>query len=677
MLCGFFAGILVCIRYAGMSLLVATALFLICNLLWHNWQEVRRWLLQWLVGAVFGPFLLFARNLAAFGKVLPQNLQPMSMSNLNQAFSNQIIRQSLWEMFLWYKWPSFAKFIFVSTVVALFLYLTFICFQKRPREIRSLLNAHCNLLFLSLYVLIYFVSVVFVSSGNFLWGEQGRFGLQVFWILWLYVVLFLYWFLTKLRMRQGGVDVVILFILTILTGIHFWNSQGLARLISSEGHRNRLDSRVIHYLKKNVPPHKVILTCSPSLIRVDCDLNAQPFLRRESFGKGWLKIHDIVRAGEKGLLWCIVIRNNQDEPVMGKRAKGIYELLLYPDDPGDMERVHNGTYGPHVPLVIANPEKYGFVRIRLDVPLTILKFNPVQEDMNGNGIGNACEPSQLEYHWLEAEHANSIVSPLGIAYEEKASGGKYIYSPNVTENQYTPSPIMAIYTVDLSQAGEYILWGRVKAFDTKSDSFFIQIDDGFNNLWDIEPGDQWHWNLVNDRDREYPVKFILNKGNHTIKIKLREDGTKLDKMVLTNNITFKPTNQMNLDDVISEYKKELAINPNNLKARHNVATAYLAKGMLDEAISEYKNILALNPNYAKSLANLGLAYYQKGMLQEAIEEYKKAITTNPNSGEVYYNLSIVYYDKQDYKLAILHCDRAQELGFEVPSQLLSVLKPYR
>ena len=114
-----------------------------------------------------------------------------------------------------------------------------------------------------------------------------------------------------------------------------------------------------------------------------------------------------------------------------------------------------------------------------------------------------------------------------------------------------------------------------------------------------------------------------------------------------------------------------------IKARHNVASFYLAKGMLDEAISEYEKILALNPNYRKSRVNRGLAYYQKGMLQEAIEEYKKALTINPNYGKVHYNLSIVYHFKQDYKLATLHCDRAQELGFEVPSQLLSALKPYR
>jgi len=37
------------------------------------------------------------------------------------------------------------------------------------------------------------------------------------------------------------------------------------------------------------------------------------------------------------------------------------------------------------------------------------------------------------------------------------------------------------------------------------------------------------------------VIFTLARGAHTIKIKLREDGTRLDKLLLTNDIlTFTP-----------------------------------------------------------------------------------------------------------------------------------------
>ena len=46
---------------------------------------------------------------------------------------------------------------------------------------------------------------------------------------------------------------------------------------------------------------------------------------------------------------------------------------------------------------------------------------------------------------------------------------------------------------------------------------------------------------VNDRDIVDQVRFMLQSGVHTIRIKLREDGTKLDKLLLTNAKGFIPS----------------------------------------------------------------------------------------------------------------------------------------
>ena len=85
------------------------------------------------------------------------------------------------------------------------------------------------------------------------------------------------------------------------------------------------------------------------------------------------------------------------------------------------------------------------------------------------------------------------------------------------------------------------MWGRVQARDGGDNSFFVQLDDNLDNMWEVEMGDHWHWDKVNDRDILDPVRFILTSGVHTIKIKLREDGTKLDKLLLTNNVDFVPS----------------------------------------------------------------------------------------------------------------------------------------
>jgi len=65
------------------------------------------------------------------------------------------------------------------------------------------------------------------------------------------------------------------------------------------------------------------------------------------------------------------------------------------------------------------------------------------------------------------------------------------------------------------------------------------------------------------------------------------------------------------------------------------------------------------------------------MLDEAILEYKKALAINPNLAKVHNNLGIAYYYKGDYKLAILHCDKAVDLEGNVNPKLLELLKPYR
>jgi hypothetical protein len=99
---------------------------------------------------------------------------------------------------------------------------------------------------------------------------------------------------------------------------------------------------------------------------------------------------------------------------------------------------------------------------------------------------------------------------------------------------------MATYTVHIAHAGVYILWGRVKASHGGDNSFFVQVDDNEDNLWEVEMGGHWHWDKINNRDILDPVRFILTSGAHTIRIKLREDGTKLDKLLLTNNADFVP-----------------------------------------------------------------------------------------------------------------------------------------
>ena len=143
--------------------------------------------------------------------------------------------------------------------------------------------------------------------------------------------------------------------------------------------------------------------------------------------------------------------------------------------------------------------------------------------------------------YLEAESAAGLFAPFRIANDSAASNGKYVYVPASSGNSFTPGKIVASYNVNIPQSGTYILWGRVIAPDANHDSFFVQIDNGPDNYWDVQNGAAWHWDQVNNQTHHVdPAKFTLTKGTHTIKIKLRENGTKLDRIFLTNDIIVTP-----------------------------------------------------------------------------------------------------------------------------------------
>ncbi|MCK5600805.1 right-handed parallel beta-helix repeat-containing protein, partial [Candidatus Pacearchaeota archaeon] len=146
-----------------------------------------------------------------------------------------------------------------------------------------------------------------------------------------------------------------------------------------------------------------------------------------------------------------------------------------------------------------------------------------------------------ETHWLETEYPDSIQSPMAVAADGLASEGSFVQAPEGSGYQSASSGVMTTYTVNIAQAGEYVLWGRVITPNVNADSFYVKIDEGADNLWDIPAGGSWHWDPVSNRGGADPVVFNLSAGIHTIKIKVREDGAQIDKLLLTNDTGLVPT----------------------------------------------------------------------------------------------------------------------------------------
>ena len=138
---------------------------------------------------------------------------------------------------------------------------------------------------------------------------------------------------------------------------------------------------------------------------------------------------------------------------------------------------------------------------------------------------------------IEAEEGN-LSWPMRIRDDESASAGGYIWVP--TRSKEVAG--YAEYHFKVLEAAEYVIWGRQVSNNRTRDSFFVSIDGKKEIVWHTKRGgrDKWTWDVVSNRaegdsrDTANPEHFFLTAGTHTLKIKQRENGTKLDKVLITN-----------------------------------------------------------------------------------------------------------------------------------------------
>jgi polygalacturonase len=143
----------------------------------------------------------------------------------------------------------------------------------------------------------------------------------------------------------------------------------------------------------------------------------------------------------------------------------------------------------------------------------------------------------------EAE-SGAVTSPMQIEADSAASGGHDVTvaagnnsKPSAPANGSTAIP----FTV--GAAGTYKLWGRVIAPTDEDDSFWVRVDNGAWTDWnDIPTGSSWHWaNVTDDANSNAVVLPALAAGAHTITFAYREDGARLDRVLITNDLTSVPT----------------------------------------------------------------------------------------------------------------------------------------
>ncbi len=143
---------------------------------------------------------------------------------------------------------------------------------------------------------------------------------------------------------------------------------------------------------------------------------------------------------------------------------------------------------------------------------------------------------------LEAE-SGTITAPMQIYSNANASGGSYIaVAPGNNSTSAAPSTGKASYSFSVPSAGAYKIWGRVLTPTNADDSFWVRVDGGNWINWNnITLFTSWGWDDVHDANNaNTAVTFSLSAGTHSLEVAYREDGTMLDKLLITDNLSYTP-----------------------------------------------------------------------------------------------------------------------------------------
>ena len=133
---------------------------------------------------------------------------------------------------------------------------------------------------------------------------------------------------------------------------------------------------------------------------------------------------------------------------------------------------------------------------------------------------------------IEAESAadQAAFAPFMVVEDAEASGGSYITTDEELgdSNESAPEDGVATFEVDID--GTVAVWLRVKFANNGSNSMWIRSnDDSFAKFDEVDAPEKWMW-----------LKWTEKSGIDSVSVARREDGTILDKILITSDLMFEP-----------------------------------------------------------------------------------------------------------------------------------------
>lgn len=151
---------------------------------------------------------------------------------------------------------------------------------------------------------------------------------------------------------------------------------------------------------------------------------------------------------------------------------------------------------------------------------------------------------------LEAESGTAMTAPLRVIKADEdaqhgdmrpvadgASGAAYLEVAQGKGNPPKVSGGTVSYSVALPESGTYTLWCRVWWLDECGNSFGVEVNgERAFTFGQDATYKKWHWVKSPPRLRQLQLKA----GTHTLKLLNREDGIRIDQILLSNDRRFVP-----------------------------------------------------------------------------------------------------------------------------------------
>ncbi|MEL6388903.1 MAG: choice-of-anchor J domain-containing protein [Bacteroidota bacterium] len=139
--------------------------------------------------------------------------------------------------------------------------------------------------------------------------------------------------------------------------------------------------------------------------------------------------------------------------------------------------------------------------------------------------------------YLEAECGD--VGNAWFSNPEADASNLFFIEPRIGQNSLGSAPLgtddRVRYTFSVDTTANYAIFGRTIAPTTGDNSFWVRVNEGTWYRWnDIPVTSTWDWSRVHDSDNgNTPIDFALTAGTNTLDIAFREDGTRLDKLLVS------------------------------------------------------------------------------------------------------------------------------------------------